>query len=108
MLPKKSRIKRALYGELLSGSRFIHSPHFILRQKLITSGECAVGVSVSKKVSKSAVTRNTIRRRVYALVSKYLFKYPNYLLLFVAKKGAENIKGKGLETEIEQLFSELR
>ncbi len=108
MLPKKLRIKRELYKELLSGSRFVHSTHFSLRFKGIKSGNSLVGVSVSKKVAKSAVARNTTRRRVYSAVALQIKNQQGYLLLFVAKKGAETLRGEKLETEIKQLFSELK
>src|ERR1035437_7716179 len=104
MLPKKSRIPSKLFTELLSGSRFIHSPHFTLRFKLIPNSPSKVGVSVSKKVSKSAVIRNTVRRRVYATTAPLLEGIKNHLFLFVAKPGSQNIKGKELSQEISKLL----
>ena len=104
MLPKKSRIPRKLFTELLSGSRFVHSPHFTLRFKLIPNSPSKVGVSVSKKVSKSAVIRNTVRRRVYATTAPLLEGIKNHLFLFVAKPGSQNIKGKELSQEISKLL----
>ncbi|MFZ2048899.1 MAG: ribonuclease P protein component [Minisyncoccia bacterium] len=107
MLPRHLRIKRGLYKELILGSRFVHSPHFTLRYIKIEGQKSKVGVSVSKKVAKSAVTRNTVRRRVYDCVSPYLEKYKQYLLLVVAKSGAQFVKGEKLNAEIKQLFLEL-
>ncbi len=69
------------------------------------SGEAPrFGVSVSKKVSKSAVKRNAIRRRVYSSISKFLEKVPSGLFLFVAKPGSVSLKGEKLNTEIQLLL----
>jgi ribonuclease P protein component len=105
MLPKKSRIPRKLFTELLSGSRFVHSPFLTLRFKALTNSSSKAGVSVSKKVSKSAVIRNTVRRRIYATVAPMLKETKNYLFLFVAKPGVQNIKGENLSKEILKLLS---
>jgi ribonuclease P protein component len=44
--------------------------------------ECRVAVVVSKKVNKSAVARNRMRRRIYGAVEKELGKWPAYDLVF--------------------------
>lgn len=64
MLPKQARLPREVFGRYFtSGRRFqsqtltvIHTPEATLKGAVV----------VSKKVAKSAVTRNTIRRRLYA------------------------------------------
>ena len=66
--------------------------------------EVKVLISVSKKVSKSAVVRNRIKRRVRPIIKKFIpsLKPANYFL--VAKPGAEKIKGKELESQIEKII----
>ncbi|MEK7135523.1 MAG: ribonuclease P protein component [Patescibacteria group bacterium] len=60
-------------------------------------------ISVSKKVSKSAVVRNTIKRRIRPIVKKLFLKPAQYLL--VVRPGAEKLKGKELELELSKLES---
>jgi ribonuclease P protein component len=104
MLPKRSRIPRELFSELLQSSKYAQSPHFTLRFRL--GGETGrFGVSVSKKISKSAVTRNTVRRRVYAALYPSIQMFPKGLFLVVAKTGSPNIKGEKLQKEISNLFA---
>ncbi|OHA92319.1 MAG: hypothetical protein A3J09_02475 [Candidatus Zambryskibacteria bacterium RIFCSPLOWO2_02_FULL_51_21] len=55
-------------------------------------------ISVSKKVSKSAVVRNTVRRRIRPILKNISLKPAKYLL--IAKPGAEKLKGKTLEEEL--------
>lgn len=68
-------------------------------------GQPKVAVSVSKKVAKSAVDRNTTRRRVYAVVQDEITKLKQGLYLIVAKKGAQDVKGEALRKEILELLN---
>ena len=104
MLPKGTRLPRELFTELLEKSRYANSLHFTLRYRL--SDHCAhkIGVSASKKVSKSAVTRNTIRRRVYSSIQEYIPIMPPGLYLFVAKPKSDVLKGEKLISEIKALL----
>jgi len=63
-------------------------------------------ISVSKKVSKKAVVRNTVKRRVRPILRKINPKPALYLL--IAKPGSENIKGKELEEELIRLIRSIR
>ena len=57
--------------------------------------------SVSKKVSKSAVVRNRIRRRGYAAIEKVLVHIkPGQYGVFSFKKGSEKSSFKMIEKEI--------
>lgn len=70
MLSKPHRLSRAEFNAFFStGVRFhqatitgIYTPHQIPK----------VSVVVGKKVSKKAVTRNTLRRQIYGVVEEYL------------------------------------
>lgn len=55
------------------------------------------GVVVAKKVAKTAVLRNKIRRRAYSILRKTV-KNPYFAILF-AKKGVE--KATFIETELD-------
>ncbi len=109
MLPKKRRISRALFSELLKERNFVYSEHFTLRFSFPKEGSISkVGVSVSKKVSKSAVKRNSVRRRVYTAISKILPQTSQGLFLLIAKPGAEKLKGDVLMKEMVELFNKIR
>lgn len=97
---------RELFSELLIKSRYSNSPHFSLRYRLNDNYKPKIGVSVSKKVSKSAVVRNTIRRRVYSSIEPFLENIGNGLFLFVAKPGSYKLKGESLSLEIKTLLIE--
>ena len=71
-------------------------PPFSLR--VSPSDKVLVIISVSKKVSKSAVVRNTVKRRIRPLVKNLSLKPGKYLL--VAKPGIESLKGETLKAEL--------
>lgn len=109
MLPKKRRISRALFSDLLKERNFVYSEHFTLRFSFPKENTLSrIGVSVSKKVSKSAVKRNLIRRRSYAAITNILAPKSLGLFLLIAKPGAEKLKGDVLMKELVELFSKIR
>ncbi|MHB0978309.1 MAG: ribonuclease P protein component [Minisyncoccota bacterium] len=107
MLPKNSRLPRKLFPELLKASRFVNSPAFSLRFSTEKAFDRPrVAVSVSKKISKSAVVRNRARRRVYSLIYPLLSRLSSGAYLFVAKSGVEKLKIDELKSEVEKLLKE--
>lgn len=64
------------------------------------------GVVVSKKVSKSAVVRNRIRRRIYEWIRLNLdrFDSESLVLIFPYTDAIAKIKSSDLNTQLEQLF----
>ncbi len=64
------------------------------------------GVVVSKKVSKSAVTRNRIRRRVYEWIRLNLDRIEpeNLILIFAHTDAIAKLKYPELSDQLEQLF----
>ena len=75
--------------------------HFYLR--VAPADKVKVIISVSKKISKKAVIRNRIRRRVRPIVREFISNLKPATYFIVAKPGAEKIKGKELENELESL-----
>src|SRR3989344_5648297 len=73
MLPNQKRLTTTLFKDTIDGGMTYHSSLFILKL-LKTIGPSRFSVSVPKKVAKSAVERNKIRRRVYSAIR---ILYPN-------------------------------
>lgn len=76
--------------------------HFYLRLSL--ADKTRVIISVSKKVSKKAVIRNRIKRRVRAVMRDLIKNLKPGIYLVIAKSGAEKIKGEELKNELKSLF----
>ena len=103
MLSKGKRLERQLFAEILKSRNLYHGAYFSLRY-LSTETASKFGVSVSKKVAKSAVARNTLRRRAYSTISRLVHGLNPGLYLFVAKNGADKLKGERLKQELEPLL----
>jgi len=106
MLSKNKRIPRKLFKPLLESRKYFNSEHFSLR--VAPSEEVRVAVSVSKKISKKAVVRNKVRRRVYSAMRDIIFSLHAGLYLVVAKHGSEKTGGRELENELKALVVNCR
>ena len=105
MISKNRRIPRELFKPLLESRKYFNSAHFSLR---IAKAETPrLTISVSKKVSKKAVVRNKIRRRVYSAVHNLMPELSDNLFLLIAKVGSENIKGQDLKDELVELLKKV-
>ncbi len=122
MLPKRNRISRSLFANVLKNGSFSHSSSFSFRLLISQVGLPKFSFVVSKKVSKSAVVRNTLRRRGYSIVRAVLGKNllqvnvdkdvkklnQNILGVFFLKKGAEKLDFQTFQEEIILLLKKAR
>ncbi|TSC70546.1 MAG: hypothetical protein CEO12_267 [Parcubacteria group bacterium Gr01-1014_46] len=109
MLPKKRRIERKYFGQIMSQGKRYNSPSFTLYLAKMDVGnglpDSKFSFSVSKKVLKRAVDRNKLRRRGYSVISRNLKKIkPGFFVFFLYKKGFEKDYSL-LEKEINGLLS---
>lgn len=81
MLPKKQRVPRVLFGSFQKAALFKNS--LFLLKKASFNGDSLFVFSVTKKVAKSAVVRNRIRRMGYRVIKKILPSIkPDFLVNF--------------------------
>jgi ribonuclease P protein component len=66
MLSKKERLSRAEFNLFFSVGRKFHGVH--LGMSYVPYHELHASVVVSRKIEKTAVKRNKIRRRIYAIL----------------------------------------
>ena len=103
MLPKAQRLTSADFTQF-RGSRSSHSPHFILR--VVRAGSetvTKVAAVVSTKVAKSAVARNLLRRRIYAVLAGSPTHLRGRLITITAKAGASDLSFAELKSELAAL-----
>lgn len=108
MLPKRQRIKKVAFGEILTRSAFGASPLFSIR--FVKSEDGAVkstfAVVVSKKVLKAAADRNKIKRRCYHVLRELAPKIKNpYKIVFFVKKGVDKLSFVELMENIKTILS---
>lgn len=83
MLPKNRRIPRKMFPFLFKGGQTYKNGVFLLRLAVKQGQKSRFSFSVSKKISKSAVVRNRLRRTGYRLLQNRLDGIkPNVYALF--------------------------
>lgn len=73
MIPSPRKVDKTLFKTLTSKGRWVNSDHFNGRVLLLCGQEKSkVSVVVPKKLEKSAVKRNVLKRRMYSIVRGHL------------------------------------
>ena len=93
----------------MSQARRYNSPSFVLYLSKISPNSdkkpSKFSFSVSKKIAKSAVDRNRLRRRGYSIVSKYIKTTKSGFYCFFSYKSGYERDFYLLEKELIQLLS---
>lgn len=99
MLPKKERLNRAAFNRFFAAGKRIHSPH--LQIVWAQHPTFHASVVVPKKIEKSAVGRNRIRRRIYAILSRYKHEVGvKGVYIVLVKPGVATLSHAALTEEI--------
>ncbi len=107
MLPFENRIKkRRDFERILKEGKLLYSE--ILTIKFLENNLNLIrfGFVVSKKISKKAVTRNKIKRKLREQIRLRLIKFKKgFDLIIIAKKNIIGKESKDIGRVIEELFS---
>ncbi len=104
MLPSSKRLSTALFKEVITKGKHLHSPLFVLRA-IKTEGLSRFSVSVPKKVAKTAVLRNKLRRRFYSALNPLFVEIkPGIHGVFIVKETILKAHFKSLSTELREFF----
>lgn len=104
MLPKKKRITKQLFQDIMQNGKVINDPFFLLRYKVSKIPQYSV--VAPKSVAKQAVLRNKLRRQGYYVLNQYP-KLPSILGIFFYKKEAKNIDFKDIKKSINTLLGKI-
>lgn len=104
MLPSSKRLTTPLFKEVMDKGKLVHSSFFSLKIMKAT-GESRFSVAVSKKIAKSAVERNKIRRRSYSAIRMVLPRLPEGIHgVFMAKAPILKSTLPDISKEVELIF----
>ena len=105
MLSKKQRLSQAEFTKFFKSGKRHRSPTATL---IVSPHDSFHGaVVVSKKVSKKAVTRNTLRRRVYAQLYAASKKKGKNVHIIVLKPGFKDLTRVKQHETIQALIAEV-
>lgn len=112
MLPKKNRIPRKDFPAHKAQGLRVFSPFFsivIYQSKETTTKESRASVVVSKKTAKTAVARNTLRRRFYDILAQYFKGVPTPVTVVIyPKTDAQKAKFSILKLEMGKAFKQAK
>jgi ribonuclease P protein component len=116
-LPKTYRLKHRRDFQLVyqKGIR-LNSPHLILRafSPVDLDNSCQLpptqfGISIGRKVSKKAVTRNRIKRQIRLAIREMLsLLKPGWKVVIVVKFGASECKCEHFLRELKKLLTQAK
>lgn len=99
MLPKKERLTREEFNRFFSVGKRKHSPS--LQCIYAPHDTLHVSVVISKKIYKSAVKRNKLRRRIYDMVRRYRAQHAlTGVYIIIAKAGVTSLSHTALHDEV--------
>jgi ribonuclease P protein component len=93
--------RRSEYMAVQSTGQRVHTPHLIIIVLPRTDGKRRLGITVTKKVSKSAVRRNRVKRLVREVFRNHRALFPEADVVVIAKRGATDL-------ELDDVLSEVR
>jgi len=110
MLPPKNRLKRKKdFGRVFREGESFEEDFLFLKIKKNNSGRKRFGFIVSQKVSKKAVLRNKVKRRLREVIRKKLPAIKSGIDgVLVAKKGAEKKDFSEIKGVINKLFKKAK
>jgi len=110
VLPKKNRLKKKKdFEEIIKKGSFFPGSSLSLKVLRTDLGELRIGFVVSQKISKSAVVRNRIKRRLREAVRSNLAQMKKgYDIIFFSKKGVEEKDFWEIKEEIEKLLKKAK
>lgn len=106
MLVKEHRLKRKKdFERVFKKGKLLAKDFLILRVVKNNLGTTRVGLVVSQKVSKKAVLRNKVKRKIREAVRNNMKKINlGYDLIFFTKKGIEKKSFPEIKKMVEDLF----
>ncbi len=104
MLTKSKRLSTALFSDIIEKGQSFHNPFLIIKVKK-TDKISRFAVSVPKKVAKTAVLRNKIKKKIYSIIKNFEKKIIlGFNVIFIAKIGVDKLKFTDLSNEIDKIF----
>lgn len=100
MLAQKNRVTKELFKKTGNQGVVLHSTLFSVRANSLTKEASKASFVVSGKVTKSAVTRNKLRRRGYEIIRELLPRFKPTQLIFFFKKEALSASQSKLKEQI--------
>lgn len=109
MLPRLHRLtKKKDFDATYQQGKAVGGKLFLIRFKPNQEGRIRVGIVISKKVAKKAVTRNKLKRRIREIVRSVILKSKESVdLVIIVKKAAASASYLELESEWKNILTKI-
>jgi ribonuclease P protein component len=84
--------RRSDFKTVQSRGKRVHTPHFVIIVLPRPEGTQRLGITVTRKISPSAVRRNRVKRLVREVFRKNRELFPRADVVFIAKSGAPDLE----------------
>jgi len=103
MLSRSQRLSVEQFDCVMKKGRLFHSTLFTLRL-LCDQNEVGIAAVAPKKMAKTAVERNRIRRKIYEAVRPMCIRIRKCHMILLAKPGVSVAKQKDISEDIGRVF----
>lgn len=104
--------KRRDYLRLQSGKSKIKSRYFLIaieKKQLDSKEESRLGVTITKKVDKRAVKRNSLKRKLREFFRKNRIHFQRIVdLVIIAQSGASELSSAEIEQDLKEALTKAR
>lgn len=103
MLKKAHKLNTSEFKEVFNFGKTIKNPLFIIKYKKSKKPFARFAVVVSKKISKKAVDRNLLKRRVYSAIQEVYTTFSVFDYIFILSSEVKDIQYKDLLENLKQI-----
>ena len=108
-LPPAARLRRAADFSAMRHARGrIETRYFLIRYQASATGSCRMGLAVSRRVSKRAVTRNRIKRAARESFRRARAGLPEVDVLLIARNAAADADNDSLRADLQGAWPRLK
>ncbi len=110
VLPREKRIGKKMFKEVFQKSRQFSSQYFFAKvSKLKESEKNTFACVISSKISKKAVVRNLLKRRINHVIRENMSQIQHGLgIIIFPKKGAEELEFEKIRQDLLKLFKTIK
>lgn len=101
MLPRTTRLGKKLFTDIVKTGMAVHADNMWMKYRRIGDEQGRFSVSVPKKASKLAVSRNRARRRIYSAITPQKGLYG----IFLAKNDLTRVSFEKIKAEVASLLA---
>lgn len=103
MFKKKFRLNTSDFKEVFNFGETKRTPHYLIKKRENNLGYSRFSVVVSKKISKKAVERNHLKRRMFHALQEKASSLPKSDYIFILNSSVKDIQYSDLVNNLDTI-----